>query len=687
LVTTISDPATQHKSGRLEALTRAARHLPAVLGFVLLIGAIYVVQREFRHLNVREVGRAMAAMPARALLIAAVWNVAAYGVLTFYDRLATIYAGKRVSYARTAFASFCAYALAHNLGFAALSGAAVRYRLYANWGLTPAQIAKVIGFCSLTFGLGGMSLGGAILFGEPRAVPWFGTHLPVWALHAVGGLLWAVVATYVFISTRFPVFTIAGRTIELPSWRMALMQVALATVDVAVTASIFYALLPNAHGLTWLRFLAIYLGSYAAGLVANVPGGLGVFDAAILLGLSDYMPPQTVLSALFVFRLYYYIIPLFLAGALFAGNELLVRRGTPPRSAGAVRWSEPDFAVASSVGGVAVCGAILLGVGVLDTHPDFSWMDAGLAAFAASAGQYVPSIIGAALMVLAVGLSQRVTLAWGATVIMLLAGAAVTGLEGEPAWVPGLLVICALSIAPFREAYYRDARLVSHTLQPGTLLPLLGLLGSVVWLANFVPTVHRLARDSWWEVVLSAQTPTSVRAAVALAVLLLVVALWGVIRPGRVVAMPWNAEGRLRYIQLGALPPPDADGLVMGEQGRAGIPFRRLGRVLVGLGDPAGAEGDRVAAVWRLRDLAHQEGRAPAIWRAGVGMLKIYNDLGLTAVPLGPDGMPATPAPDMPARQYLCCVAERDLADLLPRLAALGQRQFQRRPGHPPVAA
>jgi uncharacterized membrane protein YbhN (UPF0104 family) len=677
-------PAQEHHPAptALAKLARGARHLPAVLGVVLLIGAIYVVQREFHHLNVREVGRAVAAMPRSALIAAALWNVAAYGVLTFYDRLATIYAGHRVSFARTAFASFCAYALAHNLGFAALSGAAVRYRLYANWGLTPPQIAKVIGFCSLTFGLGGMSLGGAILFGEPTAVPWFGTHLPRLALHAVGALMWAGVATYVFISLRYPILHLRGRTIELPGWRMALLQVGLATIDVAVTASIFFALLPSAHGLTWLRFVAIYLGSYAAGLIANVPGGLGVFDAAILLGLSGYLPPQTVLSALLIFRLYYYIIPLFLAGALFAGNEFLLRApGLPRAAARTIGNGEPDFAVAASVGGVAVCGAMLLGVGVLDTHPDFSWMDPGLAAFAASAGEYVPSLIGAALMVLAIGLSQRVTLAWGATIVMLLAGAAVTGLQGEPDWVPGLLVVAALSVAPFRDVYYRDARLISHTLQPGTLVPLLGLLGAVVWLANFVPTVHRLARSSWWAVILSAQTPNSVRAAVALAVALLLIALWGVIRPGRVAALPWNGESRLRYAAFGALPPPEADGLVMGELGRAGIPFRRVGHVLLGLGDPAGAESDRAAAVWRLRDLAQQEGRHAAIWRAGPNMLKLYNELGLTAVPLGADGMPAETADDLPARQFLCCVAERDLIELVPQLSALGQRRFQRRPG------
>ncbi len=127
------------------SLKRYLRHLPALLGVLLLVGAIYVVQREFRHLKVADIKAALAAIPASALVIAFLWTVLSYGVLTFYDRLGTIYAGHKVSYRRVAFASFCAYALSHNLGFAAVSGAAVRYRLYSHWGLTAVQIAKVVG--------------------------------------------------------------------------------------------------------------------------------------------------------------------------------------------------------------------------------------------------------------------------------------------------------------------------------------------------------------------------------------------------------------------------------------------------------------------------------------------------------------------------------------------------------------
>src|SRR5271163_1424918 len=177
-----------------------ARHVPAVLGVALLIGAIYVVQREFRHLRLKDIGEALAAIPAHSLVFSFTWTILSYFILTFYDRLGTIYAGHKVSYGRVAFASFCAYALSHNIGFSAVSGAAVRYRLYAHWGLTPLQIGKTVAFCSLTFALGGMVLGGAILFMEPRAIPFFGQHLPHVVMYGVGVLLWAVVLSYVTLS-------------------------------------------------------------------------------------------------------------------------------------------------------------------------------------------------------------------------------------------------------------------------------------------------------------------------------------------------------------------------------------------------------------------------------------------------------------------------------------------------------
>ena len=666
-------------------MKRHLRHLPALLGVLLLFGAIYVVQREFHSLKLADIRASMAAIPSQALLLAAGATVVSYGVLTFYDRLGTIYAGHKVRYRRVAFASFCAYALSHNLGFAAVSGAAVRYRLYSHWGLTPVQIAKVVGFCSLTFGLGGLVLGGWISFFEPRSIPFFSGVLPSWAFPAIGSAMWLVVAAYIVISRVAGHVRFRGHEFDLPGWRMAIVQVALASLDVAVTAAIFFTLLPATPGLTYLRFLACYLASYSAGLLANLPGGIGVFDTAMLLGLDGYLPAPVILGAILVFRLYYYVIPLFLAGTMFAGNEILLRggallqRGALARSAQSLaRLSEPDFAVGAATGAVAMCGALLLSLGVLDDRPDFTWIDPDFAGAAAGAGQFVPSLIGAALMVLSIGLSQRVTLAWGATISLLLVAAAYVAVQGDQLWISAALVLSAILVAPFRDAFYRHARILSGTLQADVIVPLIALGVCVAALAAFEPRMRMMSDNSWWEIVLSRNLPNGLRVLMALAVLLAAGALWRMFRPSHVVWLPWAGEGRAAYAAFGAGLPPDADGMVMGEAGRSGVPFRRMGGVLLGLGDPAGAPSDRISAIWRLRDLAAQEGLHPAVWRAGPGLLKIYGDLGLTALPLGPDGQLLPESEDVApfSCQYLCCVAERDLGTLAPQLAMLAERSL-----------
>jgi len=172
--------------------------------------------------------------------------------------------------------------------------------------------------------------------------------------------------------------------------------------------------------------------------------------------------------------------------------------------------------------------------------------------------------------------------------------------------------------------------------------------------------------------------PNSLRLTVAIAVTLALIAIWLLLRPGKVRWLPWDAATRQQLALLGGtIPPAKADGMVLGEAAGAGIPFRRCGRVLLGLGDPMGAEADRVSAIWRLRDLAQQEGLDPAFWRAGPSLLKVYGDLGLTALPLGPDGLPLPESPNETpeAQQYLVCVAERDLTTLLPLLPRLANNQ------------
>src|ERR1700683_1433004 len=179
----------------------------------LLVFAIValVLRRELAHLHTREILEELRQTPRAHVLIAFVFTAMSYWLLGFYDFLGLRYIGKAVAYPRVLMTSFIANAFGHNLGLAAFTGGAVRFRMYASAGLTAIDVATVQGFCSLTIGLALATLGGLSLALEPTQTAMV-LHLdPRWAM--LGGiLLLAWVLTYAL-------WCILGRTpIEIRGW-------------------------------------------------------------------------------------------------------------------------------------------------------------------------------------------------------------------------------------------------------------------------------------------------------------------------------------------------------------------------------------------------------------------------------------------------------------------------------------
>lgn len=627
------------------------KHLPHLVGLLLMVAAIVVVLHEVRHLKMADIRQAMEAIPAIQLWAAVGCTLLSYFILSFYDRLAVIQVGyDQLPFRRAAFAAFCSYVLSHNLGFSAVSGAAVRYRLYRNWGVNAFAITQIIAFCSATYLLGAAVLIGAVLILEPAVLPGIGNRVPQAVLAFVGGLLWLAVAGYIGLAFRVREFRFRKWVIELPTPRMAIMQTLVAAAEVAATASIAFVLLPKGCGVDFGSFLAIYIASYTAGLVASVPGGLGVFDGAMLLALGPYMPAPQILGMVLIFRLFYYIIPLFLAGIMFAGHELFLRGDAAlakkknrnktvdaqvvrRRPSQVVRESEAAFSVAVATGTVSLCGVLLLCLVLMEPVPKFSMLPDTFAGLVHMGGNYLLSLMGVALISLAIGLSQRVTLAWRGALGLLLLATVMTFLRGNTIFVPFMLGLSALFIAPFRNCYYRRAKLLSEPLSFSNLLCLLLLFGCVIALAT-----RHAGMGSWWQLMLSSPAHGAVRWTVALAVLLALVVLARLMWPARIPIQIWTEDEAEHYGTLEHALPDIAsmkpEGFVEGEAGEAVIPFICRDNVLIGLGDPAGEEDDSISAIWRLRDLALQQGLRLAFWHVGDSFVRIYNDIGLNVWPL-----------------------------------------------------
>ncbi|QDH17591.1 lysylphosphatidylglycerol synthase domain-containing protein [Swingsia samuiensis] len=619
---------------------------PALVGVVLLVAAGFAVWRELQHLSLHDIVKSLEGIPTSSLLAGAGATVLSYFILSFYDRLACLHIRVKVSYARSAFAAFCSYVLSHNLGLAAISGAAVRFRLYKSWGVSPANIAQIIAFCSATYFLGTLALVGSILALEPHSIPVL-SHLPAFVVQLCGVACWVVLGAYVFLSRAKQHVKIKSYEIEIPNTKIALAQIVVSAADMAATALIAYSVLPplppEAH-FGFGTFLAIYIASYTAGLVASVPGGLGVFDTAMLLALKPYLPVSQIMGAILVFRLFYYIIPLVLAGVMFAGHELFLRGEQALVEAGqatcrvrpsrVIRESEADFSVIVATSVQAVVGIALVFYAIIARLPVFH------SPFWSAVSQISDlflTVMGVALVGLALGLSERVTLAWKVSLGVLSFSVALLILRGAPweAYLTVLLVI--LLIAPFRGCYYRRAHLLSAPLTPSMLAPFsiwgLGLVG-MAWVA-----VQRHLGPIWWRsMIYDAHTATG-RWFLGASALCGVVALWIGMRRARIRFDAWNSENEHHYKNLAHalqdIGPRRPSGLLYDEAKRAAVPFIRSGDFIIGLGDPAGPERNSMAAIWRLRDFAVQEGRKLAFIRVGESFSEIYSDLDLMVWPDG----------------------------------------------------
>jgi uncharacterized membrane protein YbhN (UPF0104 family) len=283
--------------------------------------AAFLLYRTLSRYSLDELIAAVAAVPVPGLLGAAGFAAASYVSLTFFDYLALRYVGKPLPYPKAALASFTALSLGHNIGLAALSSGAVRYRFYSRWGLTTGDVAKVIVFCGITVGLGLLTLGGAaLLLRSGLAVEITGLTHPVIIALGLGCL--AVPAIYLILSlfVRRPL-RIRRWSLEIPAFRLAAGQVLIGSINFAFVAACLHQALAAVADVAYLGVASVYVIANATALVSHVPGGLGVIESVVM-----YLLPQSdLIGPLLVFRFVYFLAPLGLGSILFAVTELVLR--------------------------------------------------------------------------------------------------------------------------------------------------------------------------------------------------------------------------------------------------------------------------------------------------------------------------------------------------------------------------
>ena len=296
------------------------------LGFVLSVSIIavaaWVLYRKLRDINLAKVLGAMATVEYSDVALAALFVAVGYFTLTFYDLFALRTIGKKhIPYRIAALGGFTSYSVGHNVGATVFTGGAVRYRIYSHWGLSAMDVAKICFVAGTTFWLGNVTVLGVGIVWHPEAASQI-DQLPVWFNRGLGIALLIGLVCYVAWVWRTP--RVVGRDnwkVQLPNGPLTLLQILIGILDLGFCSLAMYMLMPSTPYVDFVSISVVFVTATLGGFISHSPGGLGVFDTAMLYALSQYDTAELV-AGLLIFRLLYYITPFALALITLGIREL-----------------------------------------------------------------------------------------------------------------------------------------------------------------------------------------------------------------------------------------------------------------------------------------------------------------------------------------------------------------------------
>ena len=305
-----------------------------------LAGASFLTQT---RIVAGVIGAKLAVIPPHAYMLALGSTLVAYVALAWYDRIALLHLRRtaNISFIYIAVCSFVTYALSHNIGASVFSGGMVRLRAYTAKGLTASEVAVLIALCSFTFAFGTLLMLGIVLIVEPqilRPLTSLSRNFAIGDRTAVGiGVAFiAFCALYTLgAMLKLHPLRLGALRIVYPTMPIVARQFLAGPLELMGAAGIIYFALPEVGNPGFLIVLGAFLLSFSAGLLSQVPGGVGVMEA-VFLAIMPQVPAAAVVAALLVWRLLYLLVPLALAAPII----ILFERSQLGRNANAASAAE-----------------------------------------------------------------------------------------------------------------------------------------------------------------------------------------------------------------------------------------------------------------------------------------------------------------------------------------------------------
>jgi phosphatidylglycerol lysyltransferase len=640
----LANNSIKNKDNRKQLADLVRSYLGPFIAFALFAAALWLIRHTLVELHFGEIREALHQLSLWAVGKAVLLTALNYLVLSGYDWTAVRYIGKSIPYSRVSLVSSMSFAFSNSLGLATITGGSVRFRFYSAWGLDGVDIARIIVFCAVTLWLGLSTVGGISLVVRPHPASSFGL-LSSFAAPAAGIILLSLVAIYILscFLRRRP-YSFRNWRLSFPSGPLAIGQIAVSSIDWVLAASVLYVLLPGNGAVSYFHFLAVFLLAQTAGIVSQVPGGLGVVESIVAVFLSPVVPGHAVMASLVVYRLTYYLLPLLAASSALGVHEALDRRRQIARIASAAeKWATGIFPWFLAVA-IFLAGVVLLISGATPAIDHrLAWLKPIVPLPVLEVSHFLSTLIGMALLLLSRAIQSRINAAYFLTVALLLGGIVFSLLKGFNYEESILLFVIIVLLFQARRYFYRKASLFADVFSFRWLVVIAAVLLGSVWLTFFSYRHVEYSGDALWSFTFHGDAPRSLRAMVGITTGLVVFGAARLLNRAKAEpTLPGDSDTeRARSIVTQSrrtsafLALLGDKRLLFSDDGEAFIMYGIEGRSCVALGDPVGPSEDSRELIWSFREMCDRHGGWPVFYEVGKDNLPVYLDVGLTPMKIG----------------------------------------------------
>lgn len=621
------------------------KYILVPLGFFVFVGALALLHNQLKGLSYTDIINALKAIPALKIVIAMCLALSYYIVLGGYDIVAFKYirSNPELRPKDILFTCFVSNVLGSNTGYSMLFGGSIRYRLYSLHNVSMMNVTKVLLFSSATIWLGLLSVGGIVFTFAPVSLEGITEHST--NTRGIGIFFLILLSIYILLSLIHskPIKVLKWK-ISFPDIKIVLSQIILASLDWIIASLTLYTLMPTGE-MPYFVLLKVFLVSQLLGIISQVPGGMGVFEASISVLLPTAAENPGVIGGLLAYRAIFYFFPLAIALIMLAVYEIMRVTKT---------FEEKRRIFGKTISSVIVqaLAALTFFAGMIAIFTTSTPINVAqlqkiislLPAWFVDISHFLLSITAIGLLFISRGIQLRIYNAykWGcrllffAIILILIVG------EPLPVLLSFIVLFVALLLA--RKYFYRDIPILNTALSTWWFTAIGGVFVLSVWIGFFVnrqDIFSWIHLDVFFENLLSTSDAARfLRAFFGMLVIFLIVAIEQIFRNFLKKPVVFDREDIKRIVDssdhtysFNALSSDKR--FVINENKDAFIMYATSRNSWIALGDPVGKFSSKNELLWKAKEISYKESLKLAFIGIDKRYLHIYDDIGLDIFKVG----------------------------------------------------